>query len=286
MQSMHEQTNHPGAARGQCSTSLLVPRVIFADGCSGSTAVLALAAKLLQRSGVRAALPVYEPMVCAQNRFCAGDVVEALRTEVHWAASQCRAALLKGHCGMDSAWPAYAKALKANGARVVTTYRRNALDIAICEVRDCMHREGASLGRTVSSNCSIARRGLPRPAQPTVYLEPSRIAGALRKRLFRNAMACVRSSWPDAPRFASDDLLAFQSRAEEQQVLNASARAWSGLLTRLGAASTYESVRSELRAMAPGRARASAPSHAQALVNAREVRAALQAAGLARLWRE
>ena len=63
-----------------CDVAASPPLVIFADGCTGSTSVLALAAKLLNRVGVRAALPVYEPMICTQNaKFCTtGDVVAAL----------------------------------------------------------------------------------------------------------------------------------------------------------------------------------------------------------------
>ena len=224
-------------AQGCASVSSLPPPlVVFADGCGASTAVIALASRLLQRHGIRAALPVYEPMICAQNQFCAAGnvtamrpIVAALHEEVRWAAARCRTVLLKGHCGMDDAWRDYAAALKAMGARVVASYRRNVLDVAICEIRDCLVRD-ARLGHPVArvaasaqgghlsgastgfprANCSIARRALAHEAQPLVWLDPRRVVAALRTRLFRNAQACVRSSWPDAPRFSSDQLLEYQ----------------------------------------------------------------------------
>ena len=192
---------------------------------------------------------------------------------------------------MDAAWPAYAKALKSYGAHVVSTFRRNALDVLVCEVRDCLHREGGALGRVVDSNCSITRRDLPRMAQPSVHLEPSRVAAAVRKRIYRGAGACVRSSWADALRFATDDLLGFSRRdgsADEVRArLNASGRAWAALLTRLGAAGAAASAVSEELARSTRHATRRSPlPHAANIANAEAVRTALHTAGLARVWRD
>jgi hypothetical protein len=284
------------------------PLAIFADGCSASTSVLALAADLLRRFGVPAALPVFEPMLCSQNTFCHSHeaphpIVAALQRQVHWGAERCQPVLLKGHCGMDDSWPAYARSLQSLGARVAMVYRRNVLDVAICEVRDCLNRDrdlgtpvrkGAdAASRPPPANCSISRRSLPRNEQPRVWLDPMRVVGALRRRWFRNAGACLRSTWPDAPRFSVDALLGFERApidAAHDAALNASARAWSDLLARLGA--SHASVLRARRQLVELRTRRAAvsppPPHAQLVANAAAVRAALAAAGppLARLWRD
>ena len=87
----------------------------------------------------------------AQNRYCVtprhsgsptptadssstAAIVSALHSQAASAAVRCSAPLIKGHCGMDGAWLQYAAALRAMGARVVATYRKNALDVAVCEV--------------------------------------------------------------------------------------------------------------------------------------------------------
>ena len=296
------------------------PLVIFADGCSRSTAVLLLAHRLLSHHGLHTLLPVYEPMLCAQNRFCHPEaahngtpaIVDALREEVQWGSSQqCRPVLLKGHCGMDSAWLKYAAALKSLGARTVAMYRKNVLDVTICEIRDCMNRE--HVGRVVASpdgsaaaNCSISRRALPTREQPPVWLDTTRLVATLRKRVYRNAQACVRHSFTDAPRFSSDELLGASGWASGA-ALNASARAWAGLLTHLwgisgGSASasadvpppTAASVRDQLLDAARAdtfsatAARAPPLPHAQLIANAVEVKAVLAGAGppLDRLWRD
>ena len=52
------------------ASPLSPPLVLFADGCTRSTAVLTLAKRLLTAAGVRVALDVYEPMICKGSTLC------------------------------------------------------------------------------------------------------------------------------------------------------------------------------------------------------------------------
>ena len=131
-----------------------------------------------------------------------------------------------------------------------------------------------------------------------VWLHPRRLLPALRSHLFRSAHACVRSTWPDAPRVSTDALLGFQlgmagEEAASGAALNASAKAWAVVLTRFGAAgaATVEAVRTLLLAeaqVARAQPQRSPQPHASVVANAEAVRASLVAAGpqLARLWRD
>ena len=151
-----------------------------------------------------------------------------------------------------------------------------------------------------------------------VRLYPSRVVASLRAKLFRNAMACVRSTFHDAPRFSSDVLLMRRTQAashahgrepgrgrdwqgfsgapaDASLLLSRSARAWTQLLGGLldpwrRAVINETRVKQALEAAFARRPEglATLVPHAALVSNAADVRAALYAAGpsIARLWRD
>ena len=122
----------------------LRPRVVQLQGCSMSTVVIHQLTHVLAIHNVRAAAPVYEPMICSQNPYCEGAqnsdeaITKALTTEVQQMQAAGQVAILKTHLDIIWAPPQFVKALKFFGAVAVEAYRSNRLDAYLCMVKDCM----------------------------------------------------------------------------------------------------------------------------------------------------
>jgi len=110
--------------------------------------------------------------------------------------------------------PELMKVLHFHGAKVVNTYRRNALDFLICLIRDCFGGKGfgyAVLEDGTPSDLCFGRRA---PGSPKVYayLNVTMLGAGLRKFMNlgeRQAEGLYQAGFTDFTTVATEDLMAF-----------------------------------------------------------------------------
>ena len=268
-----------------------------------STAFIGMAAHLIGLCGMPVSIPVYEPMICAQNHYCHGTsnsdqaLTAALQAELEAGRRRNVSILLKTHLSSTSS--GYSRALHSFNAPAAAAYRANRLDQLLCKVKDCMTQSsGAWLVDPVTRhrvNCSMTRRSIEQPMQPLVHFPPQTFS-YLRSTVLSGVHASTAFAgklqglgWRDAKAVATEDLLLFEHDTSEAG-LSHSVRAWSVLLTALqvpGVSTCTPRIRLYLQQPSL-RQRAPPPRHDTVIDNAAEVWQALRGLPpevVAKYWR-
>jgi len=276
-----KQCSPPGAER---------PRMLYAKGCSGSTWVQKVARELMKLHGFCVSPVAYEPLnptsdvkrLFSYDNATIGDSMQ--RATEYWG-KQGATLVYKGVGGLDSVF--VRKKMKKLGTYAAVVWRSNALDHAVCMVRDCFSDK---LGYAVDESGNetqicFQRRKAPE-AETKSYKVKLNMTNLLRQLAYMTAQGQrladdLKASDYQGQEFSMvtyEDLADYQRQDSQwtnsTEAFDRSVEAWGSLLRSWGVTPVYKTIMDYLQS---GKGTRSPPrSHSDMIYNYGEVRDMIQ----------
>jgi len=264
------------------------PRMLYAKGCSGSTWVQKVARELMRLHGFCVSPVAYEPLnptsdvkrLFSYDNATIGDSMQ--RATEYWG-KQGATLVYKGVGGLDSVF--VRKKMKRLGTYAAVVWRSNALDHAVCMVRDCFSDK---LGYAVDEHGSetqicFQRRKAP-DADTRSYKVKLNMTNLLRQLAYMTAQGqrleddLKASDYRDVSMITYEDLADYQRRdsqwANSTEAFDRAVEAWGSLLRSWGVTPVYKTIMDYLLS---GKGTRDPPrSHSDMIYNYEEVRDMIQ----------
>eukprot|EP00873_Tetraselmis_striata_P014410 jgi/Tetstr1/434674/TSEL_023765.t1 len=280
------------------------PLLMKTRGCRGSTAVQAMARRLLEAHGFRISPVPFENSKVEYNIFRQDGLsaADAFRKQVELSQAAGEVLFFKyteptfeEKAAMRARGEETFGVQKEMGTRMVHVRRANALDAVVCAVRDCFpvadgeqagHAGGPVDADGVPNSLCFKRRS---PGSPKTYanLNVSRIADEMSAHLKmeqQDLHNLQRAGFRHADSYATEDLMAFMFNKDH---VRRSLMAWKGFFEALGVKADADVILATWAGGCDGAcvlgSRPQSP-HRTVIYNYDDVAAALLASGNSTLW--
>jgi len=241
---------------------LIPPRMIVQRGCTGSTAVMAIAKDLVSKLGVEIWPNAPKEMLRTgrpdKNPWYAPGLTlgDAVRLGVEKASGAGQIMLFNGYkiksWSKDAAQVELQYALKELNTRTVIVHRNNSLDTLICEVRDCFAsqhgpRRGYAVNQNGKRDNTCFERRHSSTGKPMAFINTENLLENLAiAESYQEEMqsAITELGFEGGEVVFFEDLTAHEYSAEN---LDRSTDAWSKFLGSLGIRADREAVKNILK---------------------------------------
>eukprot|EP00873_Tetraselmis_striata_P004543 jgi/Tetstr1/424807/TSEL_015310.t1 len=281
------------------------PLLMYTRGCRGSTAVQAMARRLLEAHGFRYSPVPFENSKVEYNVFRQDGLsaADAFRKQVELSQAAGEVLFFKyteptleEKAALRARGEEAFDVQKEMGTRMVHVRRANALDKVVCAVRDCFQHipDGEQAGRAGGSvdaegvpNSLCFKRRLPGSPKTYANLNVSRIADEMSAHLRveqQDFHKLQRAGFRQADSYATEDLMAFMFNKDH---VRRSLMAWKGFFEALGVKADADVILATWAGGCDGAcivgSRPQSP-HRTVIYNYDDVAAALLASGNSTLW--
>lgn len=272
-----------GQFRSCAPASAGKPRMLYAEGCSGSTWVQKMARELLSLHGFCVSPGAYEPLNPSSDvkrLFPNSTMGDAMARANDYWGEEGVTTVYKGTGALDSDY--VRKKMHRHGTYAAVVWRRNALDHAVCMVRDCFSDK---LGFAVDADSGNAtqicfqRRKAP-GADNRSFKVNLNMTNLLRRLAYMSNQGQRLGSILKASDFAGFEIITYEDLSDYQrkasgrtnatEALDRALDSWSTLLRSWGVTPNYRLIAEYLRA---GRDTRDPPKpHSEMIYNYQEVR--------------
>lgn len=264
------------------------PRMLYAKGCTGSTWVQKVARELMRLHGFCVSPVAYEPLNPTSDvkrlfSYDNGTIGDSMQRATEYWGKQGATLVYKGVGGLDSVF--VRKKMKKLGTYAAVVWRSNALDHAVCMVRDCFSDK---LGYAVDEHGNetqicFQRRKTP-DADSRSYKVKLNMTNVLRQLAYMTAQGqrladdLKASDYRDFSMVTYEDLADYQRRDSQwtnsTEAYDRAVEAWGSLLRSWGVTPVYKTIMGYLLS---GAATRDPPrSHSDMIYNYEEVRDMIQ----------